>query len=95
MRAVVESSRLTELAGVNADRISMTAWVMSSLLAGLAGILISPTLSQVADIYYTPLVVAAITDGAAPPADTSPDDKSDFGKFLDSLLGREPARAPN
>jgi len=37
----------------------------------------------------------AITDGAAPPADTSPDDKSDFGKFLDSLLGREPARAPN
>ncbi len=61
MRAVVESSRMTELAGVNADRVSTTAWVMSSLLAGMAGILISPTLSQVSEIYYTPLVVAAIS----------------------------------
>ena len=47
MRAVVESPRLTELAGVNADRVSMTSWVLSSVLAGLAGVLISPTLSQV------------------------------------------------
>jgi branched-subunit amino acid ABC-type transport system permease component len=61
MRAVVESTRMTELAGVNADRVSLTAWVMSSLLAGMAGILISPTLSQVSEIYYTPLVVAAIS----------------------------------
>jgi branched-chain amino acid transport system permease protein len=61
MRAVVESTRLTELAGVNADRVSMTAWVMSSVLAGMAGVLISPTLSQVSEIYYTPLVVAAIS----------------------------------
>ena len=61
MRAVVESTRMTELAGVNADRVSMTAWVMSSVLAGLAGVLISPTLSQVSEIYYTPLVVAAIS----------------------------------
>ena len=60
MRAVVESSRLTELAGVNADRISMTSWIMSSTLAGLAGVLISPLLSQVNDVYYTPLIVAAI-----------------------------------
>jgi ABC-type branched-subunit amino acid transport system permease subunit len=61
MRAVVESTRMTELAGVNADRVSTTAWVMSSMLAGLAGVLISPTLSQVSEIYYTPLVVAAIS----------------------------------
>jgi branched-chain amino acid transport system permease protein len=61
MRAVVESTRLTELAGVNADRVSMTAWILSSVLAGMAGILISPTLSQVSEIYYTPLVVAAIS----------------------------------
>jgi branched-subunit amino acid ABC-type transport system permease component len=61
MRAVVESTRMTELAGVNAGRISTTAWVMSSVLAGLAGILISPTLTQVSEIYYTPLVVAAIS----------------------------------
>jgi branched-chain amino acid transport system permease protein len=61
MRAVVESTRMTELAGVNADRVSMIAWVMSSVLAGLAGVLISPTLSQVSELYYTPLVVAAIS----------------------------------
>jgi branched-chain amino acid transport system permease protein len=61
MRAVVESTRMTELAGVNSDRVSLTAWVMSSMLAGLAGVLISPTLSQVSEIYYTPLVVAAIS----------------------------------
>jgi branched-subunit amino acid ABC-type transport system permease component len=61
MRAVVESTRMTELAGVNADRVSLTAWVLSSLLAGMAGILISPTLSQVSELYYTPLVVAAIS----------------------------------
>ncbi len=52
---------MTELAGVNADRVSTTAWMLSSLLAGLAGMLISPTLTQVVDIYYTPLVVAAIS----------------------------------
>jgi branched-subunit amino acid ABC-type transport system permease component len=61
MRAVVESTRMTELAGVNADRVSSMAWVMSSVLAGMAGVLISPTLSQVSEIYYTPLVVAAIS----------------------------------
>jgi branched-subunit amino acid ABC-type transport system permease component len=61
MRAVVESSRLTELAGVNSDRVSATAWVLSSILAGFAGILISPTLPQISEIYYTPLVVAAIS----------------------------------
>lgn len=61
MRAVVESSRMTELAGVNADRVSMTAAVLSSILAGLAGVLISPALPQINDLRYTPLVVAAIS----------------------------------
>ena len=42
MRAVVESPRLTELAGVDADRVSMTSWMLSSLLAGLAGVLLTP-----------------------------------------------------
>ena len=35
-----------------------------------------------------PLVVAAATGGTAPSPETSPDNKSDFGKFLDSLLGK-------
>jgi len=60
MRAVVESSRMTELAGVDADRVSMIAAVMSSVLAGLAGVLISPVLPQLNDLYYRNLVVAAI-----------------------------------
>jgi branched-chain amino acid transport system permease protein len=61
MRAVVESFRMAELAGVNSDRISMGAWALSSFIAGLAGVLL-PQISggQVADIYYTQLVIAAI-----------------------------------
>ena len=39
MRAVVESPRMTELAGVNADRVSTFSWMLSSLFAGLAGVL--------------------------------------------------------
>ena len=42
MRAVVESPRLTELAGVNADRASSAAWMLSSTMAGLAGVLLAP-----------------------------------------------------
>lgn len=42
MRAVVESPRMVELAGVDADRVSTVAWMMSSFLAGLAGVLLAP-----------------------------------------------------
>jgi branched-subunit amino acid ABC-type transport system permease component len=61
MRAVVESGRMTELAGVNSDLVSMTSWMMSSFLAGLAGVLLSPLFAQVSDINYTTLVLAAIS----------------------------------
>ncbi len=61
MRAVVESARLTELAGVNADRVSMTSWMLASTLAGLAGVLLTPTFAgQITYPYYEELVVAAI-----------------------------------
>src|SRR5262249_22730231 len=61
MRAVVESSRLAELAGVNSDRISLSSWVMTSFVAGLAGVLLPQiTGGQVVDLYYTGLVAAAI-----------------------------------
>ncbi len=61
MRAVVESSRLTELAGVNADRVSMTSWMLASTLAGLAGVLLTPKFAgQVSYPYYEELVIAAI-----------------------------------
>ena len=42
MRAVVESPRMTELSGINADRVSAFAWALSSTFAGLAGVLIAP-----------------------------------------------------
>jgi len=61
MRAVVESARLTELAGVNADRVSMISWMLASTLAGLAGVLLTPKFAgQVTYPYYEQLVVAAI-----------------------------------
>jgi branched-subunit amino acid ABC-type transport system permease component len=61
MRAVVESSRLTELAGVNSDRVSMGAWMLTSGLAGLAGVLVTPLFAgQVKYPFFEALVVAAI-----------------------------------
>jgi len=60
MRAVVESPRMAELAGTDSDRISTAAWVMSSLVAGLAGVLLPTVTQQVGDIYYTTLLTAAI-----------------------------------
>lgn len=61
MRAVVESSRMAELSGVNSDRVSMMSWVLTSFVAGLAGVLLPQiTGNQVVDLYYTTLVTAAI-----------------------------------
>jgi ABC-type branched-subunit amino acid transport system permease subunit len=64
MRAAVESPRLVELAGIDAGRISDTSWVVSSLMAGLAGILLAPLFSTVDDLNFTILLVAAIAAGA-------------------------------
>ena len=61
MRAVVESPRLTELAGVNADRVSMASWMLSSLIAGMAGVLLTPVFAGQIDYQsYEALVIAAI-----------------------------------
>ncbi len=60
MRAVVESPRMAELAGTDSDRISTASWIMSSLVAGLAGVLLPTVTGQVGDIYYTTLLTAAI-----------------------------------
>jgi branched-chain amino acid transport system permease protein len=60
MRAVVESPRLAELAGTDSDRIGTAAWALSSLVAGLAGVLLPTVTSQVGDLYYTTLLTAAI-----------------------------------
>lgn len=64
MRAVVESPRMTELAGVNADRVSAFSWMLSSLFAGLAGVLLAPLYSSLAPQNFNTLLVAAIAAAA-------------------------------
>jgi branched-chain amino acid transport system permease protein len=60
MRAVVESPRMVELAGVDSDRVSTVAWMLSSTMAGLAGILLSGVYRQVNGTAYTLVIIAAI-----------------------------------
>lgn len=55
IRAVVESRELAELVGVNTSRISAIGWIAGSVLAGLSGVLLAPTLSL--DPYSLTLVV--------------------------------------
>ena len=61
MRAVVESPRLTELSGIDAERVSMSSWMLCSVLAGLAGVLLAPLFAAVSEVNYTTLVVVAIS----------------------------------
>lgn len=59
MRAVVESPRMTELAGISSNRVSAFAWALSSCFAGMAGVLIAPRFnSLVASDFFTLVVVA-------------------------------------
>jgi branched-subunit amino acid ABC-type transport system permease component len=60
MRAVVESARMAELSGVDADRVSMVSWALSSLLAGLAGVLVAPLFASLNPIDLFTLLVAAL-----------------------------------
>ena len=60
MRAVVESPRMVELAGVDSDRVGMVAWMLSSTVAGLAGVLLAPLYQEVNGTAYQLVIVAAI-----------------------------------
>jgi len=64
MRAVVESPRMTELNGIAADRVSAFAWALSSLFAGLAGVLIAPRFNTLASGDFFGIVVVAVTAAA-------------------------------
>ncbi|MFZ3560942.1 ABC transporter permease subunit [Streptomyces sp. BH055] len=44
LRAAVDNRSLVELRGISADRLSSVAWMLSSGLAGLAGVLATPLL---------------------------------------------------
>jgi len=64
MRAVVESPRMTELAGIRADRVGAFAWMLSSLFAGLSGVLLGGVYTDVSASNFTALLVAAIAAAA-------------------------------
>ena len=42
MRAMAESPRMVQLAGINSELVGVAIWVLSSFLAGLAGVLLAP-----------------------------------------------------
>lgn len=64
MRAVVESPRMVQLAGIRADRIGALAWMLSSVMAALAGVLLAPLYSSLTSDHFTQLLVAAIAAAA-------------------------------
>lgn len=64
MRAVVESARMTELNGIAADRVSAFAWALSSLFAGVAGVLIAPRFNTLAAPDFFNLMIVAIAAAA-------------------------------
>ncbi len=64
MRGAVESRRLVQLEGVNAGGVVSVAWMVSSLLAGLAGVLLAPSYHEVSSQAFITLTVAAIAAAA-------------------------------
>ncbi len=44
IRAVADDRQVSQLLGINADTVSKVSWVLGSMLAGIAGILITPVI---------------------------------------------------
>lgn len=59
MRAVVDRSELAGLRGVNEGRTSGLAWILTMILAGLGGVLITP-LFQLNDSLFTLVVLGSL-----------------------------------
>ena len=64
MRAAVESRRLVQLDGVNGNGVVAVAWVISSFIAGLAGVLFAPVFGQFSPPDFVTLTVTAIAAAA-------------------------------
>jgi branched-chain amino acid transport system permease protein len=64
MRAAVESRRLVQLDGVNANGVVAVAWIVSSFMAGLAGVLLAPVFGAFNQDDYITLTVTAIAAAA-------------------------------
>ncbi|MEW1923196.1 ATP-binding cassette domain-containing protein [Streptomyces sp. NPDC088360] len=59
LRAAVDNRSLVELRGMSADRLSSVAWMLSSGLAGLAGVLATPLLGLSSHDFTLFLLVSA------------------------------------
>ena len=64
MRAIAESPRMVQLAGVNSERVGAATWMLSSFLAGLAGVMLAPLFADLQVLNFTDLLVAAIAAAA-------------------------------
>jgi branched-subunit amino acid ABC-type transport system permease component len=60
MRAAVESRRLVQLDGVNGNGVVAVAWIVSSFMASLAGVLFAPNFGAFQAQNYVTITVAAI-----------------------------------
>jgi branched-subunit amino acid ABC-type transport system permease component len=64
MRGAVESRRLVQLDGVNGDGVVLIAWMVSSFMAGLAGVLLAPVFGAFTADNFGSLTVVAIAGAA-------------------------------
>lgn len=62
--AVVESPRMAQLVGIDAERTAIASWALSSFVAGLAGVLLAPLYVELSSNNFTGLLVAAIAAAA-------------------------------
>ena len=53
-------ARLLQLQGVDAERVALSSWVLSSMLASLAGVLIAPLFAQLVSNDFFALLVGAL-----------------------------------
>ena len=64
MRAMAESRRMVQLAGINSERVGIAIWDLSSFLAGLGGAPLAPLFAELQALNFTDLLVAAIAAAA-------------------------------
>ncbi len=64
MRGAVESRRLVQLDGINANGVVGLAWIVSSLMAALAGVLLAPVYGSFNSDEFVTLTVTAIAAAA-------------------------------
>ena len=64
MRGAVESRRLVQLDGINANGVVAVAWIISSFMAALAGVLLAPVYGAFNSDEFVTLTVTAIAAAA-------------------------------